>query len=100
MKTCSLLQVTFLVPGCANEDRSCFQPPEGDIWVYHTDLSVADRTQSLKVPQGALSSSAVNRPDVIHLPELTFCWVCYNFIQLQEKGKIMETLDTFLQTEQ
>lgn len=55
---------------------------------------MADCAQSLKVLQGTLSSSAVNRPDVIHLPELTFCWVCYNFIQLQKtKGKTIETLD-------
>lgn len=49
----------------------------------HTDLPVADCAQGLKVFQGALSPSAVDRSDMVHLPELAFCWVCYNFIQLQ-----------------
>lgn len=59
-------------------------PCEGeDFWRYQTDLSVADRTQGLQVFQGALSSSTVNRLDMIYLPELAFCRVCYYFIQLQ-----------------
>lgn len=59
-------------------------PWEGaDLWPHSTDLSVTDRTQSLKVFQGALSSSTVNGLDVVHLPELAFSWVGYHFIQLQ-----------------
>lgn len=56
---------------------------DSDFCLYRTDLSVADRAQSLKVFQGALPSSTINRLDVIHLPEVTFCGICYNFIQLQ-----------------
>lgn len=70
-------------------------PCEGeDFWRYGTDLSVADRTQGLEVFQGALSSSTVNRLDMVYLPELAFCRVCYYFIQLQwTKDMTLETLD-------
>jgi len=60
-----------------------------------TDLSVADRAQRLKVLQGALSSSAVDGLDVVDLPELAFCRVGYDVVQLQQiKEATVEALDT------
>lgn len=48
-----------------------------------TDLSVADRAESLQVVQGALASSTEHWLDVVHLPEMPFPWVSYHFIKLQ-----------------
>lgn len=49
----------------------------------HTDLPVAGCAQSLKVLQGALSSSAVHGLDVVHLPELPCHRAPDHLIQLQ-----------------
>lgn len=59
-----------------------------------TDLSVADRAESLQVVQGALSSAAEHGLDVVHLPEMPFPWVSHHFIKLQSEHKI----STFLHT--
>lgn len=47
--------------------------------LYH---AVADGAERLQVVQKALSSSAVHRLDVIHLPEVAFDWVTDHLVQL------------------
>lgn len=58
---------------------------------------MAGCAQRLKVLQGALSSSAVDGPDVVHLPELPFRRVPYHLIQLSKrKVRHPRTLQKFL----
>lgn len=44
---------------------------------------VADGAESLQVVQRALSSSAVDRPDVVDLPEIPFDRSAYHLVQLE-----------------
>ena len=50
------------------------------MWTYGF---VADGAERLQVVQGALSSSAVDRPDVVHLPEIPFDRRADHLVQLR-----------------
>lgn len=48
-----------------------------------TYAPVADGAQRLQVVQGALSSAAVDRPDVVHLPEVPLDRSADHLVQLE-----------------